>query len=146
MWPLPNWLVEAGNGWLALSLPWVIWTAFRYLRRRAGMFSGFLDFYHKNKMAISILFIVVGAETRTLVVWIVRHLNARSLMPDSPVALLVLKNCAALAYIGGTGIMIAGAICWARVAADVPLKNPRVWAIAAASAVFSVWLATASPI
>lgn len=128
------------DGWLALAMPWVIWSAFRYLRRRRRYYDEFYVFYRSNKMAISVLVLFVGLEGRTVISWILRHYMNFGYAPPSwlqPITEPILTLSSVLA--------VVGALCWGRVAGDMPMTRPWAWAMMAAAFVGSAWIAGMIP-
>lgn len=144
MWPIPSWLTETLNGWLMLMIPWTIITATAYLNRRRQIYASFRLFYRQNKMAIALLFIFVGVETRTIVAWAVRHVTDRPEFYDVEL-LQDLRPLFSIGFTVGAILIVVGAICWARVARDIPLARPSVWIVAAFSLVASGCFALYSP-
>lgn len=145
MWPIPSWLVEMLNGWLALVLPWVIFSAISYLRRRRPLYASFNTFYRMNKMAISLLVLFVGIEIRTVLAMLVRHIGAR---PEvySPETVEMVRGFFAAGFTFGAVLMVLGAMCWARVAQDMPLSRPTIWLAGASSLAAAVLFTLYSPI
>lgn len=142
--PLPTWVIELINGWLALMLPWVIWTAVRYLTRRYKESDHLWEFYRFNKMAFALLVFFTGLEIRTSVGWITRHAGLHFTPDDHPIFAPAMTWSVPLFLLGGT-MMVVGAVCWARVASDMPLRRPSIWIATISSFLFSLWFAVWSP-
>lgn len=142
MWPIPSWLLEAGNFTLAFLLPWVILTAWRYLNDRRRDSISFIAFYHENKMAIATMVLFCGFEIRTLVAAVIRHVNSHSGAASDYIELFFRPHAVAL-YSLGTLACVMGALCWARVAAGMPIRKPLVWVVAAASLLLALWISGA---
>lgn len=145
MAPIPGWLIETLNGWLALVLPWVIVTAIMYLHRRRPLYASLDTFYRMNKMAIALLCLFVGIEIRTVVATFVRHVGARPEVYDSE-TLASLSVFFSSGFAVGAALMVLGALCWARVAQDMPVTRPTIWMIGASSLIASAAFAIYSPI
>ncbi len=135
MYPIPPIILEILNGWLALLLPWVIWSALRYLIRRRKDFYVFHDFYRYNKMAIAILTLFTGLEIRTVLAWLVRHSNAHG---SEHIFSAMLVSAITPLFVVSSAMTVLGAICWARVARDMPLTKPLIWIVMIGSLFASV--------
>lgn len=145
MWPIPSWMLEVGNGTLALFTPWVLWTCARYLRRMyQDEYATLYDFYRSEKMTIALFFILFGSELRSIVTWAVRHANNHQIFFPKETFQALLYFAGPI-FSFGTLAMLVGLICWGRVARDIPVTRPSIWLITLACIAVSYWMATTAP-
>ena len=133
-------LREFFDGWLSLAMPWVIASAVRYLIRRRRYYDRFVDFYHMNKMAIAVLTLFTGLEGRTVIAWLLRHAKSGGYVAPSWLSTLSGMSAEPLLTVSSV-LAVAGALCWGRVASDMPITKPWTWFVMVASCLVSAWFA-----
>ena len=147
LWPLPSWLLEAGNGALVIMMPAVLVMTLSYLWKRRAAFETFMEFYHDPpaRMAMALTVFFLGTALRSLVVWTVRHFNSHAMMLKLAMGSEAIKTIGSAGFSIGTLMMVIGAACWASVATAGPLRKDQIYFIAFWAIGISMWLALWSP-